>query len=346
MEVGLQLPHLGEHATPSFVRDFAQAAEELGFDGLWAADHVAVPRRIRSAYTLAGGRPPEDGALSAVLGGNLECLTTLAYVAAVTRRVKLGTSVAVLPLRHPLLNAAMLASLDAYCDGRLWFGVGAGWLREEAEALQMPWDRRGARMDEHLELLRRMWSEPGDYLTFHGTFYDVEEIDVRPRPARPGGPPILVGGHSASALDRAGRLGHGWIASRITPAELAAGFATVRETARRHGRDPATLRLHANVDFSPRADLRRFAIVSDAVAKHGAAAQGVGVSERPEEIVASLRAYAGAGVHHLKVSARMATAEAELAWLRLLAREVLPALRGGSGPRPAGRADDAQRQVT
>jgi probable F420-dependent oxidoreductase len=215
MELGLQLPHLGEHATPSYVRDFAQAAEELGFDGLWAADHVAAPRRVRSAYTLAGGQPPADGALSAVLGGNLECLTTLAYVAAVTQRVKLGTSVAVMPLRHPLLNAAMLASLDAYCGGRLWLGVGAGWLREEVEALQMPWDRRGDRMEEHLAILRRKWSEPGDYFSFHGQFYDIDEIDARPRPARPGGPPILIGGHSARALERAGRLGDGWIASRL-----------------------------------------------------------------------------------------------------------------------------------
>jgi probable F420-dependent oxidoreductase len=327
MEIGLQLPHIGEHATPAFVRDFAQAAEELGFDGLWAADHVAVPRTTGSAYSLAGSKSPGDGALSAVLGNNLECLTTLTWVAAATSRVKLGTSVTVLPLRHPLLNASMLATLDSCSGGRLWLGVGIGWLREEVEALQMPWTPRGARMDEHLEILRLMWGCTEDYVAFHGEFYDFEEIDVRPRPARPGGPPILIGGHSPAALDRAGRVGDGWIASRIPPTDLAEGFETVREVARRAGRDPDGLRLHANVDFSPRADLRGFAIVSDRVASHGATAEGDRGVDSPEGMVERLATYADAGVHHLKLSARMATPEAELSWLEMLANDVLPVVQ-------------------
>lgn len=325
MEVGVQLPHIGYHASPAYVRDYAQAAEALGFDSVWVADHVAVPRRADSVYTLLSEPVvPPEGALSGILGTNLECLTTLAFVAGITSRVRLGTSVAVLPLRHPVLNAKMLASVDAYSGGRLVYGVGAGWLREEVESLGMPWDHRGVRMEEHIAILRLVWSTPEPFVEYRGTYYDFQEIDVNPRPVQPLGPPILVGGHSDAALERAGRIGDGWIASRMDVERLDGRFARVKAAATAAGRDPAELKLYTNVDFSVKQDSRRHAIANDPqAAPKNAGASGETVAGMIEQALA----YARAGVHHLKFSARLASATAELAWLEQVAEHVLPSVR-------------------
>ena len=325
MEIGLKLPHIGDNASPQYVREFAQAAEENGFDSVWVADHVAVPHRSASVYSLSDPpATPPDGALSAVLGPNFESLTTLAFAAGITRRIRLGTSVAVLPLRHPLLNAKMLATIDCYSGGRLLYGAGAGWLREEAEAIGMPWDHRGARMEEHIAILRALWTAPGPYVDFSGTYYSFHGIDSSPRPAQPQGPPILIGGHSDVALARAGRIGDGWIASRLNPDRLARMFDRVIVAAIRADRDPAVLRLHANVDFSPNAQLRGYAVVSKAVAARTTTASGSAPQEDPETIADQLAAYARAGVHHVRLSARMASPAAELAWVQQLGAHVVP----------------------
>src|SRR5690349_154302 len=134
MEIGLSVPHTGRLASPSFVRRFCIAAEDAGFDGLWALDHMVMPHHTDSKYTL-GRRPAaiEDDAVSGLLSPNYEMMTTLAWVAGFTSRMKLGTAVAVLPIRNAVANARQLATLDVYSGGRLVYGVGVGWLREEAE---------------------------------------------------------------------------------------------------------------------------------------------------------------------------------------------------------------------
>lgn len=137
----------------------------------------------------------------------------LAWVAGLTSTIGLGTSVSALPLRNPVLNARQLATLDACSTGRLVYGVGIGWLREEATAMGMPWDQRAARCEEHLAVLRTLWCSPEPYVEFHGKFFDFAPMDPRPHPAqRP--IPILIGGHSTAALVRAVRIGHGWISAR------------------------------------------------------------------------------------------------------------------------------------
>ena len=122
---------------------------------------------------------------------------------------------------------AQLATLDVYSGGRVLYGVGVGWLREEAEAMGMPWDRRGRRSEEHIALLRALWCADGDLVEFHGEFHDLPPMDPEPRPVqRP--IPILIGGHSDIALERAGRIGDGWIAAPMSPAPLAEHWAKVR----------------------------------------------------------------------------------------------------------------------
>ena len=185
MEVGVRIPHTGRRATPDFVRSWCVAAERLGYDSLWGVDHVVMPRRVASRYVLPR-RPATiaDDAVSDLLSPNFELMTTLAFVAAVTERIKLGTSVAVLPIRNAVLNARQLATVDRYSGGRLLYGVGVGWLREEADAMGMPWDRRGARSDEHVALLRALWTAEGRHVAFQGEFHDVPPMDPEPRPVQ------------------------------------------------------------------------------------------------------------------------------------------------------------------
>ncbi len=240
------LPHTGPSATPSFMRDFAQAAEAGGIDGLWAVDHLVLPHHSESSYVLSRTPGPvADGWLSANLAPNYEMMTTLAWVAAHTNTIGLGTSVAVLPIRNAVANARQLATLDVLCDGRLTYGVGIGWLREEAEAMGMPWERRAQRSEEHIALMRTLWCAQGPLVEFHGRYHDLPPMDPQPQPVqRP--IPILVGGHSDAALDRAARIGDGWIAAPMSPTRLAERIATLHTAAERHGRHANALRIVAS----------------------------------------------------------------------------------------------------
>ncbi|MEX1009648.1 MAG: LLM class F420-dependent oxidoreductase [Acidimicrobiia bacterium] len=243
MEFGVVIPHTGRRASPEYVRRFCTTAEDAGFDGLWGVDHIVMPHHTDSKYTL--GRKPADiadDAVSQLLAPNYEMMTTLIWVAGFTGRIKLGTSVAVLPIRNAVFNARQLATLDVYSDGRVLYGAGVGWLREEAEMMGMPWDHRGRRSEEHIALLRALWCAEGDLVEFHGEYHDIPPIDPEPRPVqRP--IPILVGGHSDVALERAGRIGDGWIAAPMSPEPLAEHWAKVRDAAARNDRDPDALML-------------------------------------------------------------------------------------------------------
>ncbi len=247
MQFGLTIPHTGRATSPQWVRDYCIAAETAGWDSLWAVDHMVMPHHTDSEYTL--GRKPAaigDDAVSGLLSPNYEMMTTLTWVAGFTERVKLGSAVAVLPIRNAVANARQLSTLDVYSGGRVLYGVGVGWLREEAEAMGMPWDRRGARSEEHIALLRALWCADGDLVEFHGEFHELPPMDPEPRPVqRP--IPILIGGHSDIALERAGRIGDGWIAAQMSPERVAEHWPKVRESAERNSRDPNSLLLFTSI---------------------------------------------------------------------------------------------------
>jgi probable F420-dependent oxidoreductase len=241
MEIGVQIPHTGSHATPEFVRTWCTLADQAGYGTLWGIDHMVMPQRVESKYVLP--RKPAsiaEDAVSDLLTPNFELMTTLAYVSAVTSRVKIGSSVAVLSIRNAVLNARQLATIDRYSGGRVIYGAGVGWLKEEADAMGMPWDRRGARADEHIALLRAIWTAPGKHVEFHGEFWDIPPMDPEPRPAQ-SSIPILIGGHSEAAIDRAARLGDGWIAAAMSPERLSEHLDLLRAAALRHDRDPASV---------------------------------------------------------------------------------------------------------
>ena len=298
MEFGVMIPHTGRRASPEYVRRFCETADDAGFDGLWGVDHMVMPHHTDSEYTL--GRQPAtiaDDAVSNLLSPNYELMTTLTWVAGFTRRAKLGTAVAVLPIRNTVANARQLATLDVYSGGRVLYGIGAGWLREEAEAMNMPWDRRGRRTEEHIEVLRALWCAEGDLVEFHGEFHDIPPMDPEPRPVqRP--IPILVGGHSDVALERAARIGDGWIAAAMSPAPLAEHWTRVRDGAARHGRDPDSLLLVGAM--RPVRDTTQ----ADAIA-----------------------AYAAVGVDHLIVDLAVPHRDAVFDELRRFTAEVAPQFR-------------------
>ena len=244
MEIGVRIPHTGKQASPEFVRDWVTTADQAGYDIVWGVDHVVMPQHTDSEYILP--RKPAaiaDDAVAALLAPNYEMMTTLAFVAGITERVKLGTCIAVLTIRNAVLNARQLATVDQYSGGRLLYGVGIGWLKEEADIMNMPWDRRGARADEHIALLRAIWTEPSDHVEFHGEFWDIPPMDPEPRPVQQ--PiPIIVGGHTEPAMKRAARLGDGWIAAFMSPDRVAEHRTLLHEVCEREDRDPATLLIY------------------------------------------------------------------------------------------------------
>jgi probable F420-dependent oxidoreductase len=299
MEFGLTIPHTGRHASAAWVREYCVTAEAAGWDSLWGVDHLVMPQHTDSDYTL--GRKPAkiaDDAVSELLSPNYEMMTTLTWVAGFTERVKLGTAVAVLPIRNAVHNARALATLDVYSGGRVIYGVGVGWLREEAEAMGMPWDRRGARSEEHIALLRALWCADGDIVEFHGEFHDLPPMDPEPRPVqRP--IPILIGGHSDIARERAGRIGDGWIAAQMSPERVAEHWPRVQEAAERNDRDPASLQLFTSI--SGKVDIP----LGDLLAE-----------------------YRDLGVDHVQVGLHRQSPEETLDKIGDVAENVLPALRG------------------
>lgn len=180
---------------PEDTARLAQRAEELGFGSWWAADHVVLPS------------PPLDDSMPPTTPF-LDPLINLTYVAAVTRRLELATGVVILPQRNPLVLAKEAASLDVLSGGRLLLGVGAGWLEPELNTLGVQMSERGARTDEYLDAMAALWTEPA--APYHGRFVSFDHVDAYPKPVQPGGPRIVVGGHSPAAFRRAVTRGHGW----------------------------------------------------------------------------------------------------------------------------------------
>jgi probable F420-dependent oxidoreductase len=216
----------------------ARALEAAGFDSLWVADHIVLPRSIDSHYPFAeDGRAtwPSDAPY-------VEALIALALAASVTERATLGTAVLVLPLRSPVYFAKQAASIDTASNGRLRLGVGAGWLKEEFDALGVPFSDRGPRIEEWIEIARDCWTgTPSAHQSERYT--RPADILMVPPPERP--IPVLMGGHSRVALTRAGRLTDGWLAQQSLPEidtdELVAAAALMREGAAAAGRAGADL---------------------------------------------------------------------------------------------------------
>lgn len=207
---------------PEHMATVAQRAEQLGFESVWVAEHLVFPTHIRSRYPYsAEGVPPINPATPL-----LDPLIVLMQVAARTERIRLGTNVYILPLRHPLAVARMAMTLDVLSNGRLTFGVGLGWLEEEFEAAGVEFATRGARTREYVRAIQALWSESEP--AFSGRFVSFGPVKFEPKPVQKPHPPIVFGGESEAALKRAAALGDGWYGVGHTPDSARRQLARLR----------------------------------------------------------------------------------------------------------------------
>lgn len=236
MKFGLAFANTGPFVAPEAAAALGKAAEDAGFDSAWTVEHVIVPKDYDSTYPYsANGKMP--GTHDAPIPDPLIWLT---WVGAATTTLKLATGILILPQRNPAVLAKEVATLDYLTNGRTILGIGVGWLEEEFDALGVPFDRRGARTDEYMAVLRALWA--GDDASFDGEFVDFEGISVNPKPPS-GAVPIHVGGHSARAARRAGELGDGFFPGKGDIPEL---VDIVRQTAADAGRDAAAIEITAS----------------------------------------------------------------------------------------------------
>jgi probable F420-dependent oxidoreductase len=236
MKVGIMPLFGGDTSEPKYVEKIAKGLEERGYYSVWAVDHILIPKIIDSSYPYQkDGSFPVDPKL---LG--LEPFALLSYMAAFTSTLRLATGVVVLPQRNAALTAKQVSDLDVLCSGRFDFGVGVGWLGEEFEALGMSFERRGARTDDYLRLMKTLWSE--DESKYDGEFASLPSSYQYPKPVQKPHPPLYFGGEGKAALRRVARFGH-WYGVDVMPEEVPAKMAELKEHCDREGRDVADVKI-------------------------------------------------------------------------------------------------------
>jgi probable F420-dependent oxidoreductase len=315
MRFGFPIPTRGALGTLDVVRRLGRAADEYRFDSVWVTDHIAIPKATRSKYPYAA-----DGGMDLEAAAHyLEPLTVMSFLAGVTERPAIGSSVLVMPYRNPILTAKMVATLDAMSRGRVILGVGVGWMREEFEALGVTtYEQRGAVTDEYIRILRALWTQ--EWPSFKGRFYSFDEVRFFPKPVQKPHPPVWIGGHTRAAIRRAARLGDGWhpIGLRppagLYPEEYAQAAAELRAQANEAGRDPwsITLSFRAPIRFT----------------------EGVASGRRTpftgsrDQIIEDIRTYQRLGVRHLIFDFPGTSVETMVEQLHRFSEEITPAFRG------------------
>jgi len=314
MHFGFALPGRGPLATPDSLTKLARKADGLRYSSLFVTDHVVIPTSYSSPYPYStSGRFAGDWS-----NGYLEPLALMGVLAGMTTRVKLGTSVLVIPYRNPVVTAKMLATLDVMSGGRLILGAGVGWMREEFETLQAPrFEARGKVTDEYFRLMRDVWTK--EPVEFRGDHYRLPSVSALPKPRQKGGIPIWIGGHTEAALRRTGEMADAWhpIGMRppalLPPAEYAEKVKIIHDWARKAGRNPRdiTLSLRVPLELAPK---RGKGTVSDQPGFRGTAAQ----------VIAQIKGYQILGVSHFVFDLTPADLRGQLALMERFAEEVRP----------------------
>ena len=286
---------------------YAERAEALGFESLWAWDHILLG--VEPSFPI------------------LDSITTLSAVAARSRTIKLGTGVLVLPLRNPVVAAKALGSLDVISKGRLVLGVAAGWYAREFDAVGVPFKQRGKLFERNLDILMKLWTQ--DRVTLKVDELNLREAVMVPRPAQRPRPPILIGGYVDAVLKRAGTVGDGWLTYFYTPESFTKGWAKVQAFAREAGRDPKTLQstnqLAVYVGSSREqttADMRQWLSTEWDVAAWSESTIEHAIHGSPAQCVEQLKAHVATGVDRIiLIPYRYQPEQVER-----IAKEVLPKL--------------------
>ena len=217
--------------------ELIKTAETAGFESVWCGEHVILPDTIISKYPYT-----EDGKIPATADTAIpDPLIWLAFAAAASSTLRLGTCILIVPQRNPLVLAKELATLDRISGGRVELGLGVGWLKEEFDALGVPWEARGARNDEYVAAMRALWREP--HVEFHGKYVDFDKVTCSPRPVK-GSIPVIVGGDTDAALRRAARHADGYFPGEGDPKKLAELIGRLHAEAEKIGRDPAEIKIN------------------------------------------------------------------------------------------------------
>ena len=222
MEIGISLPHFRHLASTEAIRRIAQYAEAIGLDSIWVTDHILLTDAQTKRFGTVFYEP----------------IATLSYAAAITHRVRVGTTAIILPYRNPKVTAKQLSTIDTLSGGRLIFGCAAGWSEEEFGALGVDFKNRGAVSDAYLRMIKRLWTEPR-----------IDGLHFEPRPVQKPHPPIWVGGNSKRGIRRAVELGDYWHPTRPTAEEVKAGKSEIRNIAERFGRNPAEIGITVREPF-------------------------------------------------------------------------------------------------
>jgi probable F420-dependent oxidoreductase len=298
MKFGIWIPNCRHLATPDIIRGAAVRAEQLGYDSIWVSDHVVVPH----ANVVNFGETVFDP------------LVTLAVLAGATSRVRLGTTVLIVPYRNAVVTAKMISSLDALSGGRVVLGIGAGWVAAESAALGVPFAERGAMTDEYLQAMQELWTSRAP--SFAGQYTRFSELVFEPKPLQTPHPPIWVGGHSRAALRRAAQFGAAWHPINRPPEELRAGQAEIARICQARGRTvPPALTLRNDVRVLRPGQ-------SAPKSTHG----GRVIAGEPGALIEQIRELAGCGVEHLVLEFLAADGRELDEQMAVFAERVRPAL--------------------
>ncbi|MGE0621336.1 MAG: LLM class F420-dependent oxidoreductase [Pseudomonadales bacterium] len=230
MKIGVFATFMSPLATADMVRDFGRRAEAAGIDSIWMGEHVVLFDKMEFPYpgSKDGRIPVPEG------GGMLDTVATFGLLAGATEKLRLGTGITLVPQRNPVYTAKEFATLDWLSGGRIDFGVGVGWCKEEVLACGYGWEDRGERCDEFLQTMINLWTQP--LASFEGKHVQLAPCRLDPKPVQSPHIPILVGGHGARSLRRAAEFGSGWYGFALNPATTAKVLAQLDEALDRQGR--------------------------------------------------------------------------------------------------------------
>ena len=232
MKFGLMFVNSGPFSNPDTFDTLVRTADEVGFESLWTVEHVVVPVGYQSEYPYSPtGKMPGDETAPIP-----DPILPLAYAAAVTKQIRLGTGIMILPQRHPAYVAKEFATLDVLSRGRALAGIGIGWLREEFEALDVPFGERVGRTEEAVQAIRSLWADGAQ--PFEGKYYRWPAVESNPKPVQKPGVPIIVGGHVEGAARRAARIGDGFFPAKGDLKTLVPLLDALRDECGKTGRDP------------------------------------------------------------------------------------------------------------